>query len=164
MELRKSFDIRKIFFVVSFLVFVILLTLGLTPAEASAQYEVSGVLSIPSIQLTSDVTKLELKDRKLDTPAVIVGSFSNHKNKTLLIGHSSTVFTNLHEITIGNTIIYNGTNYLVIDAEVVEKDNIDMADLLKAEKVDTLVLMTCAGEDYGNGDSSHRIILTAIVL
>ena len=28
--------------------------------------------------------------------------------------------------------------------------------------IDTLVVMTCAGELYNNGDASHRLVLTAI--
>ncbi len=164
MEIRKSFDFRILFFLISFLTFVILLSLGLSPAEATAQYDISGSLFIPSIELSSDVASLTLDQNKLNTPDEIVGSFSNHDNKTLLIGHSSTVFNNLHDVTIGNVIIYNEHKYIVVDIDVLEKEAISMSKILKSEKENTLVLMTCAGEDYGNGDSSHRLILTATAL
>ena len=140
------------------------MSIGLSPAEATAQLEISGDLFIPSINLSSDVASLPLEDNRLKTPDEIVGSFSNHKNKTLLIGHSSTIFHDLYKMTIGNLIVYNGHKYMVVNMDILDKQSISMSKILKAETEDTLVLMTCAGEDYGNGDSSHRLILTASVL
>ena len=37
-----------------------------------------------------------------------------------------------------------------------------MNKILEASDKDTVVLMTCAGKDLGNGDASHRLIVTAI--
>ena len=34
-------------------------------------------------------------------------------------------------------------------------------DVLQAESNDTIVLMTCAGQDLGNKDATHRLIITA---
>ena len=41
------------------------------------------------------------------------------------------------------------------------KAKIDMRDVLQAESNDTIVLMTCAGQDLGNKDATHRLIITA---
>mgnify|MGYP003312839861 CR=1 FL=1 len=48
-----------------------------------------------------------------------------------------------------------------IDCDFEEKSMINMAEILQEEDKDTLVLMTCAGEDLGNGDSTHRLLVTA---
>ena len=39
-----------------------------------------------------------------------------------------------------------------------------MPKLLSASNEKTIVIMTCAGEDLGKGDATHRLILTAIKL
>lgn len=162
MEIRKSLDVRKIlgFLYVAF--FAVYLIIGLTPAEA-ANYEISAKIEIPAINLASEVTTLSAEDHQLKTPDTIVGSFTRAKNKTFLIGHSTTVFKNLHELAVGDEIVYGGTRYHVTDVTVMEKALIDMGEILKAEDQDTLKLMTCAGEIFGNGDASHRLIVTAQV-
>ena len=71
----------------------------------------SGELLIPSISLSSPVSDTELKGRTLDVPNYIVGKYAIHKNKELLMGHSSTVFQNLSEIEDGDEIIYNGQRF-----------------------------------------------------
>ena len=134
---------------------------GLQPAEAVKSYEISAELSIPSIDLTSDVTALQLEDHELKTPDTIVGSFSRAENKTLLIGHSSTVFQDLNKVKFGDRIVYNG-EYVVNKIEVLEKNDINMSNLLAAAEEDTIVIMTCAGADLGNGDATHRLIVTAV--
>ncbi|MBQ3280326.1 class F sortase [Candidatus Saccharibacteria bacterium] len=131
------------------------------PADGTA-YTIDGGLIIPSIGLTSGVTKLELHDHKLDTPDSIVGSYSQNTNKTFLIGHSSTIFKNLYQVKIGETITYNNTDYTITSMEIFKKSDIDMKDVLKAEEKDTLVIMTCAGEVMNETDATHRLIVTAI--
>ena len=162
MELkRRRFDFRKIvtlFYIVAFATYLIL---GLQPAEA-IQYEISGSLSIPSIGLTSDVTSLELKDRKLDTPNTIVGSYDSSTNKTFLIGHSTTVFKNLNQVKAGDLVEYNGKKYRIVDTKTLEKADIDMKTLLAPEDHNTLVIMTCAGEILDHQDATHRFIVTAL--
>lgn len=37
-----------------------------------------------------------------------------------------------------------------------------MSTLLTPTSQDTIILMTCAGTDLGNGDASHRLIITAV--
>ena len=48
------------------------------------------------------------------------------------------------------------------DISVQEKSEIDMLKLLKKDENDSIVLMTCAGELYKDGDASHRLIVTAV--
>ena len=162
MELKKRISPKYIFIGLYFVAFLAFLIYGLQPAGAVQSEQISGKLEVPSIGLVSDVTNLELEDRKLNTPDNIVGSFSNHKNKTLLIGHSTTVFEGLKNVKLGDGLVYNDSSYNVIDVETIEKDQIKMSELLKSEENDTLVLMTCVGTLLGDGDSTHRLIITAI--
>ena len=48
-------------------------------------------------------------------------------------------------------------------SEIEDAQAIRVFAVLEAseEEKDTLVLMTCAGEDLGNGDSTHRLLVTA---
>ena len=87
--------------------------------------------------------------------------YSEAENKTLLIGHSSTVFKNLDEAEVGDAIWYNGHGYQIVDTDTLLKSEINMDKLLKSEDTDTLVIMTCAGEELDNYDATHRLILTA---
>lgn len=130
------------------------------PAEAK-EYQISGNLSIPSIGLNSDVTNLTLENGELSTPTSIVGSFSRHKNSTLLIGHSNTVFSGLKNIRIGDIINYNDKPYRIYKSQITEKSNISMKELLSENETDTIILMTCFGEMYADGDASHRLIIFA---
>ena len=162
MELKKRLNIGTVLIGLYVVVFVTYLAFGLRPvAEAAQSYEISAELNIPSINLASDVTTLQLENRELKTPDSIVGSFSRAENKTLLIGHSSTVFQNLNRIAFGEEINYNDHIYTVQKIETLEKSEIDMSKLLARAKKDTLVIMTCADDDLGNGDATHRLIVTA---
>ena len=156
---RKSF-LSVIFVSCYAIFFAIYLFFGLQPAGAES-YEISAELSIPSIGLTSDVTTLKLSNRELNTPDYIVGSFNKYPSTTLLIGHSATIFQNLPTIQIGDHIIYDETDYLVTKLETLEKAAIDMDALLEKSSTPKLILMTCTGIDLGNGDSTHRLIVTA---
>lgn len=162
MELgRRRFHFRRfvsLFYLVAISVYVLL---GLQPAEAH-NYEVTGLLEIPSINLTSDVTALKLDNHRLNTPDTIVGSFTEHNSKIFLIGHSSTVFKNLDEISYNDSIQYNGKTYSVKSKEILEKSQIDMNKLLAPSGQQTLVIMTCAGEKVGEKDATHRLIVTAV--
>lgn len=162
MELKRHFDLRYIFVGLYVLLFVAYIIVGLQPAEAVANYQISANLSIPAIGLKSDVTELSLHDNNLDTPDTIVGSYSRADNKTLLIGHSTTVFEHLDDVHLGDIIEYNETSYTVISYKIQAKSDISMARLLKSADKDTIVLMTCAGELLDNGDATHRLIITAV--
>ena len=159
-ELKRFVSVKKIVLATYFCLFFIYLFIGFLPADAT-NYVISTKMNIPSINLSSDVTALKVENRSLNTPDSIVGSYSKNNNKTLLIGHSSTVFQNLNKTYIGDTIWYNDHAYIVSEKNVYLKKDIRMDDILKAEAKDTIVVMTCAGESLGNGDATHRLILTA---
>ena len=161
MKLKHRWDFRVVFTGLYFVCFAVYLIFSFRIASA-VDYEISTVLLIPDIGLKSGVTELELYDGKLNTPDAIVGSFSKTKNKTLLIGHSSTVFGDLEEVDNGSEIVYNNNIYYVVGFEVLAKADIDMNKLLSEAERDTLVIMTCAGESLGDKDATHRLILTAV--
>ena len=106
MELKRRFNYRKVFVVFYVLCFLVYLAFGLQPAEASQEF-FSQKLEIPSINLETPVAELELVDRELETPDKIAGSFSIHKNKTLIIGHSTTVFEKLKDVRMSDILYYN---------------------------------------------------------
>ena len=163
MEIRSRFDFRRLVVLLYVVCFVAYLIIGLSPAEAT-NYEIHSKIKIPVIGLESDVAKLSLENHSLKTPDTIVGSYSRANNKTLLIGHSSTIFGNLSKLKIGDSIIYDDKNYSVTSIEIEEKENIIMRALLRASDVDTLKLMTCAGTNLGDGDATHRLIVTAEII
>lgn len=161
-ELKRSFDFRKVIATICFLVATFCFAQGLKTADA-VSYEISAELSIPSINLSSDVTTLALKDHALKTPETIVGRFSRYENKTLLIGHSTTVFNALENVQVGDVINYDDEVYIVKNIETQKRDDVNMDILLKNSEEKTIVLMTCAGELYENGGASHRLIITASI-
>lgn len=163
MGIRQSFDIRKFVIISYFSSLFVYVIFGFMPAGAK-NYDISGKVSIPAINMFSEVTSLELEGRKLETPDYIVGSYSNAENKTLLIGHRSTIFNKLDEVMIGDSIWFNGQEYIVSDSEIYEKANINMDQLLASEDENTLVVMTCAGKYLDASDATHRLIVTAKVL
>lgn len=160
MELKKRLDFRLVLVVIYFVAFGIYVFFGLQPVGAK-KYEISANLQVPSINLNSAVTALELEGRELKTPEYIVGSYTRSENKILLLGHSSTVFKNLDQIKLSEEINYDGLNYKIVEIELIEKSKIKMGELLKSAEKKTLILMTCAGEDLGGGDATHRLIITA---
>ena len=162
MELREHINGKIIFMLLYVLAFVIYIVIGLQPAQAH-YYEIIGSLQIPEIGVNSDVAKLHIDHHQLNTPDEIVGSFSRNQNKTFLIGHSTTVFQNLDKIQVGDEIFYNGKVYVVDDTETLAKEDVDMDGLLESEDKDTIVIMTCAGELLGEGDATHRFIVTASI-
>ncbi|MBR3256557.1 sortase [Candidatus Saccharibacteria bacterium] len=162
MELKRHLDPKYIFIGLYVVLLVVYIVIGLKPADAT-NYPISGKISIPEINLESDVTTLELNKGKLDAPDRIIGSFSTSPNKTLLIGHSTTVFQNLNKANLGEYIFYNNKSYRINNIEIKAKSDIHMGKLLKETEKDTIVLMTCAGELFENGDATHRLIITAAV-
>lgn len=163
MELERRRDKKPLFIGLYMLAVAIYIIIGLQPAEA-ADYDISTKLSIPSIGLVSDVTELEPENNVLPTPDTIVGSYAETKNKTLLIGHSTTVFKDLNMVRLGDTLRYKDTNYQVVAIDTLQKSDIDMSELLSESAYDTLVVMTCAGELLSGGDATHRLILTAVAI
>lgn len=163
MELKHKLSPRIIFVSLYFLCFAAYIIYGLQPAEA-AHYEIASQLAIPSISLETGVTKVEVNNGKLDTPDTIAGSYTRTENKTLLIGHSTTVFQDLNHVNLGDEITYDGKVYKVVKLEFKEKSRVDMTEILKREEKDTIVIMTCAGELLDGGDATHRFMVTAVAL
>ena len=161
MELKHRWDPKIVFTVLYFVCFVAYLVVNLRTVEAKA-YDVATNLIIPSIGLSSNVTELTLVNGELETPDTVVGSFHRADNKTLLIGHSSTVFQELYKARIGDKIFYEGTIYYIVSAETLEKAAVDMSGILAKAARQTIVVMTCAGQDLGGGDATHRLLVTAI--
>lgn len=159
----KMSKVRAVFISFFAVFFAIYLIIGFQPADAYENYPISGSLTIPAISLDTDVTVAALDNHQLLVPAQIVGSFSRYEGRTLLIGHASSIFSRLHEVKIGNTIYYNGANYQISSIDTREKTAIDMDELLipSDDSRDTLILMTCAGTLFNNGDATHRLIVTA---
>lgn len=153
--------ITTVFFAITVPVY---LFIGLQPATAVDPAELNyASLNITGINLKTPVQPLSLSDNhELIAPATIAGSFSNHQNKTLIIGHSSTVFKQLNQAKIDNQIIYANSSYTITDITTVEKTKINMNHLLSAANQPTIILMTCAGEPLGGQDYSHRLIITAV--
>lgn len=162
MELKRHLDPRKIFVGLYVLAFTVYIIIGLQPAGATS-YTVSSELNIPSIGLNTDVTELKLNHHQLDTPDNIVGSFTQFEHKTLLIGHSTSVFQNLHQVTLGSSITYDRQTYRITAIDIIPKSTISMSQLLAPTTKDTIVIMTCAGQLLGDGDATHRLIVTASV-
>ena len=161
MELKRGLDPRKIFVGLYVLAFAVYLVIGLQPAEAT-NYAVSAELNIPMIGLNADVTTLELGPDGLETPDSIVGSYSQANNKTLLIGHSTTVFAALNQVQLGETLKYNDTNYRVAAIDMMPKSEIDMNKVLSGADKDTIIIMTCAGQLLDDGNATHRLLVTAV--
>jgi LPXTG-site transpeptidase (sortase) family protein len=160
-ELKKHLDFRRIGLVLYFVFFALYLLIGLRPVEA-VHYDIRTQIEIPAIDLVSDVAVLDIEGHGLNTPNTIAGSFSWADNKTLLIGHSTTVFSNLEDVEVGEEIIYDSKEYVVSDMSVFRKEDIVMEELLEESERDTIVIMTCAGELLDGGDATHRLIVTAV--
>lgn len=119
-------------------------------------------LSIASINLDTPVAPLELTDNQLIPPDNYAGIYSQNENKQLIIGHSSTVFKKLSQVSLGDEFIYNGISYRIVASETLAKADISMREILAAAEQDTIIIMTCAGTPLPDHDATHRLIITAI--
>lgn len=162
----KKFKRTRIIYAFCYAIFfAVYLIIGFQPAIADASsYKIDGRLEISSVNIDSDVTALTLTDNKLHTPDDIVGSYSKNPNKTILIGHSTTVFESLKDLKIAEIITYNDENYIVEAIETLEKSDISMKNLLKSEQKKTIILMTCAGTLLSDGDATERLIIKATLM
>ena len=133
MELRKPFNIRRFLIISYALTFALYIIFGLQPVDA-AEYNINGRLSIDSISLETSVAELANSTDGLKTPEKIAGSYSLRDNKTLIIGHSTTVFEKLDGIDLGDEINYNGKIYYVESIQVVEKNKINMNKILQIKQ------------------------------
>ena len=154
-------------FLAYFIGAILFVYFGLQPATSATEVYAkeesvaTSTLEIPSINLVTPVMQVSLNDNNLEVPEQIAGFYSAHKHKTLLIGHSTTVFSDLKELKLDQKIIYNQAEYIISEITTKEKSEISMKDILKEETGNTLVLMTCTGEKITDTDFSHRLIITA---
>lgn len=162
MELKRRLSPKTIFAGVYVVLLAIYIIVGLQPADA-AQYEVAAELAIPAIGLETDVAELDLVNGELATPDTIAGSYAREENKTLLIGHSTTVFENLDAVRLGDEIVYDGKTYRVVAIDQVRKSEIRMSQVMAGAEKDTIIIMTCAGELLPGGDATHRLMIKAVL-
>lgn len=161
-----NWSIREIkFFLVSFfaLVLPVYLFIGFQPsypAEAASYPQ----LEISSINLKTPVAPLTLQDRQLIAPDVIAGAYSQAQNKIFIIGHSTTVFKKLDQVHVDDILTYLDKTYRVTELKTLQKSDISMTEILRAESEDTIIIMTCAGESLPNRDATHRLIITAKIV
>ena len=149
--------VAALFFTVALPVYIYLGFQPNIPADAASYPR----LSIAAINLETPVEKLALEGRKLNVPDMIAGSYSSEPKKTLIVGHSSTVFEDLDQLEVGQELVYDDQRYSISGIEVLAKDDISMVEILSETAEDTIVLMTCAGESLPNQDATHRLIITA---
>ncbi len=170
MEVRKR---NKLLYVAIFTAYAVFafafFTIGLQPVRsAEAVYAeestiADSTLEIPSINLSAPVMQSTLTDNVLSVPDQIAASYSSSTNKTLIFGHSSTIFKDLNSVKIGETATYNDKTYQITAITEKPKAEISMSEILAPATKDTIILMTCSGEliPNSNGDHTHRLIITA---
>ena len=126
-------------------------------ADASSEER----LFIPSIGLIARVKDIERSGNQLIAPDEIAGAYQPTIHKTVIIGHSSTVFKDLKNINSDETFTFDKKSYKMKDRKIIEKSVVDMAKVVEETEVNTVILMTCYGEPIGPQDYSHRLIITA---
>lgn len=160
----RSQSLMRNFILAAFLLIVpIYAIVGIRPAT-SLDYTDLPELNIDRIQLSTPVEQLTLTNHQLIAPDLIAGGFSQHDNKTLIIGHSSSVFKNLSLLKLGDQFTYNNSTYSVVNIDILAKTDINMEAVLASAERPTLILMTCAGEPLPNQDATHRLLLTAEII
>ena len=165
----KEVKIKLGIFATYFVATLAFVYFGLQPATSSEEvYAKESETAITTLSLPTDnqenipVKKIAKNGKNLEVPEQIVGTYSIHENKTLLIGHSSTAFKNLKDLQQNDKITYNGKEYTITNIQEKLKQDISMKEILKPEEKDTVVLMTCSGEKIANSeDYTHRLIITA---
>ena len=103
MEVRKRNKLLYVAIFAAYAVFAfVFFTVGLQPVRsAEAVYAeestvADSTLEIPSINLSAPVMQSTLTDNVLSVPDQIAASYSSSTNKTLVFGHSSTIFKDLN--------------------------------------------------------------------
>lgn len=151
-------------FLIAFLAIMlpVYLFIGLQPAipADAASYP---QLEIPTIDLKTPVASIQLTDEhQLIAPAAIAGIYTQAENKLFIIGHSSTVFKKLDQVQLGDTFTYDTKTYRINSIETLIKSDISMRQILQPEAIETIIIMTCAGQPLPNQDATHRLIVTAV--
>lgn len=157
---RKLYG-KILFTAIYCLALITYIAIGFKPsADAAADNR----LFIPAISLQTPVKTVTKNGNKLDVPDEIAGVYNEKHNKTLIIGHATTVFKNLHELHPGNTFTFDQEEYTITEMVTVPKSSINMSDLLSAADEPTIIIMTCAGTPVSNTDTTHRLLITAVQL
>lgn len=136
---------------------------AVTSTPATSALNTTNRLYISSVGINTPVQTSKLIGRDLQVPATAVGAYSQASNKTLLMGHTPGVFTNLKHLRLGQNISYNNQTYRVTDIETLPVSAVRMSSILAATSRPTIVLMTCAGQLSGT-TASHRLIITAVLM
>ena len=159
MQIKKRYS-HVILTIFSIILLAGFLYFGMQPQIAEANSSL--ILEAPSISLTSPIRVIELNsDYTLTSPDHIAGLYQAAKNNTFIIGHSSTIFSNLKNLKPNDYLILDGKTYLVKTYVIQKKSEISMSKVLEAKLIPTLTLMTCHGEKIAKNDYTERIIITA---
>ena len=169
LRLSRKKKIYLLIFATYFVAAFAFITIGLQPIKdgvavyAAESETATALLSIDEINLYAPVKTVMLNGKTLEVPEQIAGAYSVHENKTLIIGHSSTIFSPLKNTKTGMEISYNGKKYTITSITEKQKQDIVMKDILQSAEKDTLILMTCSGEKIAGSasDHTHRLIVTA---
>ena len=118
-------------------------------------------LFMPSIGLIAHVKDIEKTGNQLIAPDTIAGAYQPTIHKTVIIGHSSTIFKDLKNIDDEAEFTFDNVKYKVKTIEIIEKRYVNMDEIVSETPVKTVVLMTCYGEPLGGQDFTHRLVITA---
>ena len=129
------------------------------PKSADASSEER--LFIPSIGLVARVTDIDRTGNQLVAPDEIAGAYQPTNHKTVIIGHSSTIFRDLDSMGEEDHFTFDNKEYKVTSREVLPKNLVNMEEVVSETEVNTVILMTCAGESLGGHDYTHRLVITA---
>ena len=132
---------------------------GFQPIPVDAEQKTQ--LEIPTIGLSTPVEEVQRQGNTITAPEVIAGVYQENPSRLLLIGHSSTVFQQLHQVKLGDQITYASQTYTVQDIQTLPKAQINMNQILAPTETPTIVLMTCAGQHLSGHDYTHRLIIEA---
>lgn len=159
MQIKKHFS--HIFITILCMVFLAgFLYFGMQPQTVEANSSL--ILEAPTINLTSPIRVIELNDDyTLTSPDRITGLYKAATNNTFLIGHSTTIFSNLKNLKIGDRLTLDNKNYVIKTYKIQKKSEISMSKVLEAKLTPTLTLMTCHGEKISGHDYTERVIITA---
>lgn len=165
---KKLFFKHRFFKLVFSLLYLILTPILIYQAINQFSYAIeinsaTSHLKIPTINLSTPVKIVHRTTTSIDVPDHIAGLYQKTNHLKLILGHSSTIFTNLHQVNLNDTINLDQTTYIITDKKTLEKSAIDMKQLLAPDpnSPTTLILMTCAGTLIADQDYTHRLIITA---
>lgn len=156
----KKYYSRIIFIGIYLFLFAIFGYFGLQPHNVEANSNL--ILEAPKINLKSAIKVLKLNnDYTLTSPDHIAGLYYAAENNTFIIGHSSTIFGNLHNLKLNDQIKLDNHTYKITNLYIQNKNSISMSKVLEPKSIPTLTLMTCHGEKIAENDYTERLIITA---